>query len=437
MAQLKQLARKIFQETLAAVDIPATMQRKLQRRGTVLLCGGTRIDLRDFEKLRVVAIGKAAHAMVEGLELVLAPFLRIEGVVSAPTPARRPAPGMKYFVAGHPTPNAESLKAAEAILALLKKCDEKTLVFFLLSGGGSALVELPLDPAQTLEDVQKLHRALVTCGAPIDAINTVRKHLSAVKGGRLAAAAQSATKLTLAVSDVPVGKESALASGPTLPDPTTVADAKRIVAQYGLQEKFPPALQAWLDKTTMPETPKANAATFQNSHFLLLLGMDDLFHPAHHTAEANGFIACCDNTTDDWPVEKAAEYLLEQLEALRKTHAGQRIALIADGEVSSPVTGDGVGGRNSAFVLACVEKIAGKKIAVLSAGTDGIDGNSPAAGAVADGETLARARVLGLDPADAFRRSDAFAFFSRLEDAIVTGPTGNNLRDLRILIAEP
>jgi len=338
MAQLKQLARKIFHETLAAIDIPATMQRKLLRKGAVLVCGETKIDLGDFEKLRVVAIGKAAHAMVDGLELVLSPFLRIEGVVSAPTPARRPVPGMKYFIGGHPVPNAESWKAAEAILALLKRCDEKTLVFFLLSGGGSALVELPLDSRQTLEDVQKLHRTLVSCGAPIDAINTVRKHLSAVKGGRLAAAAQNATKITLAVSDVPVGKESALASGPTLPDPTTVADVKRIVAEYSLQEKFPTALQAWLDKTTMPETPKANDAVFRNSHFLLLLGMDDLFHPAHHAAEANGFIACCDNATDDWPVEKATENLLEQLEALWKTHAGHRVALIADGEVSSPVT---------------------------------------------------------------------------------------------------
>jgi glycerate 2-kinase len=437
MPQLKQIARQIFHETLAAIDIPATVQRKLQRKGTVVKCGDARIDLRDFEKLRVVAIGKAAHAMVEGLELVLAPFLRIEGVVSAPGASRRPAPGMKYFIAGHPTPNAESWKAAEAILALLKKCDEKTLVFFLLSGGGSALVELPLDPAQTLEDVQRLHRALVTCGAPIEAINTVRKHLSAVKGGRLAAAAQGATKITLAVSDVPLGKESALASGPTLPDPSTVTDTKRIIAEYSLHERFSPALQSWLEKTTMPETPKANAAAFRNSHFLLLLGMDDLFHPAHHAAEAKGFIACCDNTTDDWPVEKAAEYLLEQLEILRKLHAGQRVALIADGEVSSPVTGNGSGGRNSAFVLSCVEKIAGQKTAILSAGTDGIDGNSPAAGAVADGETLARARTMGLDPADALRRSDAFTFFSRLEDAITIGPTGNNLRDLRILIAGP
>ena len=437
MPQLKQIALQIFHETLAAIDIPATMQRKLRRKGALLVCGETRLDLGDFEKLRVVAIGKAAHAMVDGLALVLAPFVRLKGVVSASTAARRPLVGMKYFVAGHPVPNAESWKAAEAILALLESCDEKTLVFFLLSGGGSALVELPLDPSQTLEDVQQMHRALVTCGAPIEAINSVRKHISAVKGGRLAAAAHNATKVTLAVSDVPVGKGSALASGPTLPDPTTVADAKRIIAAHSLHGKFPAALRRWLDEGKMPETPKADAAAFRNSHFMLLLGMDDLFHPAHHAAEAKGFIACCDNTTDDWPVEKAADHLLQQLEELQKEHKGQRVALIADGEVSSPVTGNGIGGRNSAFVLACVEKIAGKKIAVLSAGTDGIDGNSPAAGAVADGQTLTRARSMGLEATEAFRRSDAFAFFSKLEDAIFTGPTGNNLRDLRILIAEP
>ena len=437
MPQLKQIAQQIFHETLAAIDIPATMQRKLRRKGALLVCGETRIDLGDFEKLRVMAIGKAAHAMVDGLALVLAPFVRLKGVVSAPTAARRPLVGMKYLVAGHPVPNAESWKAAEAILALLEGCDEKTLVFFLLSGGGSALVELPLDPSQTLEDVQQMHRALVTCGAPIEAINSVRKHISAVKGGRLAAAAHNATKVTLAVSDVPVGKRSALASGPTLPDPTTVADAKRIIAAHSLHGKFPAALRRWLDEGKMPETPKADAAAFRNSHFMLLLGMDDLFHPAHHAAEAKGFIACCDNTTDDWPVEKAADHLLQQLEELQKEHTAQRVALIADGEVSSPVTGNGIGGRNSAFVLACVEKIAGKKIAVLSAGTDGIDGNSSAAGAVADGQTLTRARSMGLEATEAFRRSDAFTFFSKLEDAIFTGPTGNNLRDLRILIAEP
>jgi glycerate 2-kinase len=437
MVNLKQLARRIFHETLSAIDIPAATQRKLRRVGTLLYCDNTVLDLRAFSKILVVAIGKAAHSMVEGLALVLAPEVPLEGVVSALTAPGNAVRGIRYFVAGHPVPNRESWKAAEAILALLNRCDERSLVFFLLSGGGSALVELPLDPAQRLEDVQALHRALVTCGAPIDSINTVRKHLSAVKGGRLAAAAGRATKITLAVSDVPVGRESALASGPTLPDPTTISEAQQVIKDFSLREKFTLALRRWLDDGKMPETPKSLDPAFANAHFSLLLGMDELFHPAHRAAEAEGCITACDNSTDDWLVEKAAEFLLGQLDDLRKVHPGRRVALIADGEVSSPVTGNGIGGRNAAFVLACVERIAGKNVAVLSAGTDGIDGNSPAAGAMADGETLARSRAAGLDPRDAFQRSDAYTFFTRLEDAILTGPTGNNLRDLRILIAEP
>ena len=209
-----------------------------------------------------------------------------------------------------------------------------------------------------------------------------------------------------------------------------------MIGKYSLREKLPPAVQRWLDEGKMPETPKAHDHAFRKAFFSLIIGMDDLFHPAHHAAEALGFVTCCDNSTDDWPVEKAATSLLGQLEELQTIHRGQRVALIADGEVSSPVTGDGIGGRNSALVLACAEKIAGKRVAVLSAGTDGVDGNSPGAGAVADGETLQRAREAGLDAGDFFRRSDAFTFFSKLEDAVVTGATGNNLRDLRILLAD-
>jgi hydroxypyruvate reductase len=258
-----------------------------------------------------------------------------------------------------------------------------------------------------------------------------------VKGGRLAVAAGPAQKITLAVTDVPVGNDSALASGPTLPDPTTIADVAQILEQYGLRKQFPPTLLRWLDAGNMPETPKADHPAFRNAYFLLLLGMDDLFHAAHHAVEAHGYLTCCDNTTDDWPLEKAVDFLLAQLAGWQRENGGQRVAIIADGEVSSPVTGDGIGGRNSAFVLACVERIAGGNITVCSVGTDGIDGNSPAAGAIADGRTLARARAAGMDPADFFRRSDAFTFFRRLDDAIITGPTGNNLRDLRIFLAEP
>jgi len=161
----------------------------------------------------------------------------------------------------------------------------------------------------------------------------------------------------------------------------------------------------------------------------------DLFHAAHHACEAEGFVCLCDDSTDGWPIEKAADYLLAQLAAQKKANPHHRVAVLTDGELSSPVTGGGIGGRNAAFVLACVPKIAGKGITVLSAGTDGIDGNSPAAGAVADGETFARARQMGLAVDDFARRSDAYSFFEWLGDAIVTGPTGNNLRDLRILMA--
>ena len=437
MADLKQLARRIFHETLAAIDVPAVMNRNLRCEAGVLSLDKFAVDLAAFSRVCVVAIGKAAHAMVDGLAGILPPTVPLQGVVCAPVAPAKPLADFRYFVGGHPTPNAESWRAAQSIVALLLGTDEHTLIFFLLSGGGSALVELPLDSLQTLNDVQQLYRALVTCGASIDEINTIRKHLSAVKGGRLAAAASAATKITLAVSDVPAGKESALASGPTVPDPTTISDFHRIVTEFRLSEKFSPALQRWLAAGNPPETPKPGDPAFANAHFSLLLGVDDLFHPAHRAAEARGCITCCDNSTDDWPVERAAENLLAQLDDLRQTHPNQRVALIADGELSSPVTGTGLGGRNSAFVLACVEKIAGRRITVLSAGTDGMDGNSPAAGVVADGDSLARAKALGLDPAAAFRNSDAYTFFARLDDAIVTGPTGTNLRDLRVLIAEP
>ena len=437
MADLKQLARRIFHETLAAVDIPLTMQRKLAREGSLLRCGDAAVDLHQFERICVVAVGKAAHRMVDGLNASLPPDVFFQGIVSAPATPTNAHAGMEYFTGGHPIPNEESCKAAEAILEMLGTCDERTLVFFLLSGGGSALVELPLDRQFSLADVQQVHRALVNCGAPIEAINTVRKHISAVKGGRLAIAAGQATKITLAVSDVPAGKEWALASGPTLPDPTTLGDMTKVLDDFPLRDKFPDTFRRWMAEGALPETPKAGDAAFSKAHFSVLLGLDELFHPAHRAAEAAGCITCCDNATDDWPVERAMEYLLAQLEELRGYNPSRLVALIADGEVSSPVTGNGTGGRNAAFVLACVERIAGKRIGVLSAGTDGIDGNSPAAGAVADGDTHARAKAAGLEGRDAFQRSDAYTFFKHLDDAVVTGPTGNNLRDLRILIAEP
>src|SRR5260370_7022604 len=200
MADLKQLARLIFQETVVGVEISAVMEREMCVEGSMLHCGDIAVQLRDFSQIRVVAIGKAAHAMLGGLRALLPPEIEFRGIASAPAPPNHSVPGVQYFVGGHPTPNAESRRAAESILSLLAKCDETTLVFFLLSGGGSALVELPLDLRLTLEDVQQLYQPLVTSRPPLPPINAVRKHLSAVNSGRLAAPAGGAPKTSFSVA---------------------------------------------------------------------------------------------------------------------------------------------------------------------------------------------------------------------------------------------
>lgn len=437
MSDLKQLAREIFQETLAGIDIPLAMRQKLRRAGTRLDFEGEAIDLAAYERIVAIAIGKASVAMARGFAELLATDFAFEGILVAPQESVAEVRGFRAMGAAHPIPDEHSIAAARAIIDLLSHCDSRTLIFFLLSGGGSSLVELPLDPSIGLDDLQGLNRLLVSCGASIAEINAVRKHLSAVKGGRLAALASDSMKLSLGITDVPPGCESALASGPTLPDPTTVADACRAIEKYDLGSKLPASVRAkFAHPESIPETPKAEDATFARARFSLLLGMHDLFHHAHQAAEARGFVTQCDNATDDWPVARAAEYLLGQLERLARGNRGRRVALIADGEVSSPVHGNGMGGRNSAFVLECVERIAGRGIAVLSAGTDGQDGSSPAAGAAADGKSLERALAANLHPKEFAARSDSYNFFHKLGDAVETGPTGNNLRDLRILLAE-
>src|SRR5262245_40660823 len=433
----KHQAREIFRRALEAVDPCAAVERCMSLSGHYLCCSNRTYDLRHFPDIRILAVGKAAHRMLDGLLAIVPHGTNPRGIVSAPTAPSAPHADFRYFLSGHPEPNEHSLLAGKAALDLVRNSTPQTLLIVLLSGGGSALMESPLLSALSLTDVQQLNRALVTCGASIHEINTVRKHISAVKGGRLAQAAYPATTITLAISDVPVGRESALASGPTLPDPTTCADALSIISKYSLRDRFPRALLSWIESGAMPETPKASDPAFANAQFELILGMHELFHAAHRFAEAEHFIACCDNSTDDWPLQKAADALLAQLEQLQSANPASPVALIADGELSSPVSGSGLGGRNSAFVLSCVEKIAGKSIVVLSAGTHGIDGHSPAAGAIADGHSLARAQQAGFDPKDFFQRSDSFNFFDKLADTIVTGPTGNNLRDLRLLLAFP
>jgi len=378
----------------------------------------------------LMSLGKAAHTMVEALT---AEAGSLEGIVASSVQPASQVRGFRYFHGGHPTPNAESLQAANAMLRAIEAQPASALVIFLISGGGSSIIEKPIDDEISLDDLIATYRTLVHSGAPIAEINTIRKHLSAVKGGRLARAAFPAQQVSLLVSDVPDNTPDALASGPTMPDSTSIEDCYRIAEKYDLLRQFPATTRELFERHALDETPKSDDPAFSRARWWTVLSNETALDAAGAVAEPLGFWADTDNSCDDWDYEKAADYLVQRIREIRQMYSPA--ILISGGEVTVKVTNGGVGGRNQQFALACAEKIAGDNITVLSAGTDGIDGNSPAAGAVVDGSTIERARTRGLDVRAALERFDAYPFFSALGDAIETGPTGNNLRDLRILLA--
>jgi glycerate 2-kinase len=431
LSQMRQAARDIFQHALAEASIARGFARHVHYERGILRVREDLYDLHSYSRVLVVSLGKAGHTMVEALSAQVGSSL--EGIVASSVEPASQIHGFRYFRGGHPTPNAESIQAASAILRLLEAQPATALVIFLLSGGGSSIVEKPIDDEISLDDLIATYRALVHSGAPIAEINAIRKHLSAVKGGRLAQAAYPAQQLSLLVSDVPDSTPDALASGPTMPDSTTVEECYRVAEKYDLLRQFPHSTRELFERHAFDETPKSDDPAFVRARWWPVLSNQTAIEEAIVAAERAGFIVHVDNSCDDWDYARAADYLLQRVRELRKQFSP--VCLISGGEVTVKVTNGGVGGRNQQFDLACAEKIIGENITVLSAGTDGVDGNSPAAGAVADGTTIDRARSRGLDAQAALARFDAYPFFSALGDAVEIGPTGNNLRDLRILLA--
>jgi hydroxypyruvate reductase len=429
--EMREHAREIFLHALAEASIARGFARHVHcERGVLRICEDL-YDLHSYSNVLVLSLGKAGHTMVEALSHQVGSSL--QGIVASSVQPSTQVHGFRYFRGGHPTPNAESIQAASAILRALESQTISALVIFLLSGGGSSIVEKPIDDEISLEGLIATYRALVLSGATIAEINTIRKHLSAVKGGRLAQAASSAQQVSLLVSDVPDNTPDALASGPTMPDPTTVEDCYRLAEKYELLKQFPASTRELFEHHALEETPKSDDPAFHRARWWPVLSNQSAIEGASAAAERAGFIVHVNNSCDDWDYVKATDYLLQKIRELRKQFSP--VCLISGGEITVKVCNGGVGGRNQQFALACAEKIAGENIVVLSAGTDGVDGNSPAAGAVADGTTVERARNRGLDMRAALARFDAFPLFSALGDTIETGPTGNNLRDLRILLA--
>lgn len=428
---MRETARSIFAKALAESSIAKAFARHLYcDRGVLRVCEDL-YDLHSYSRVLVISLGKAGHTMAESLAEHVGQAL--EGIVASSVQPTAQLHGLRYFQGGHPTPNADSIQAANAMLRVLEAQTASSLVIFLLSGGGSSIVEKPIDAEISLDDLISTYHALVHSGAPIAEINAIRKHLSAVKGGRLAQAAYPAQQVSLLVSDVPDSTPDALASGPTMPDSTSVADCYRIAEKYDLSKQLPASTRELLERHALEETPKSDDPVFYRSRWWPVLSSQSVVEQARIAAQNARFGVYVDNSCDDWDYEKAADYLLQQLRALR--HKEERVCLISGGEVTVKVPNGGVGGRNQQFALACAEKIAAENITVLSAGTDGVDGNSPAAGAVVDGSTVERALEHGSDVRAALASFDAYPLLNALGDAIETGPTGNNLRDLRILLA--
>ena len=427
---MRATARDIFSSALQNASIASAFSRHVQcERGVLRICEDL-YDLDSYSRVFVVSIGKAAHTMATALEAQVGS--RLQGIVASSVAPASQVHGFRYFQGGHPTPTVESIRAAEAILKALGSLDSASLVIFMLSGGGSSVVEKPIDDEISLADLVATYQKLVHSGAPIAEINAIRKHLSSVKGGRLAQAAYPAQQVSILVSDVPDATPDALASGPTMPDSTSIHDCEHIAARYSLVEQFPKPLAELFVQHALDETPKSDDPAFVRARWWTVLSNRLALDEAAAAATRAGFAVEVDNSCDDWDYEKAADHLLGRVRELRRSVS--RVCLLSGGEVTVTVRNGGVGGRNQQIALSCAEKISGENITVLSAGTDGIDGNSPAAGAVVDGTTLHRAGGPEV-VRKALASFNAYPLLNSLGDTIVTGPTGNNVRDLRVLIA--
>jgi hydroxypyruvate reductase len=438
-SNLRDIALEIFKRTLAAIDVESVVRASVRSDDDRLLIGADEVDLSRFKRVVVIAVGKASVPMARAVEDSLGPPLADGLVVTNAMIGRLPRL-LPVIVGGHPLPNAGSLEAASRALKMLRANDsEETLVLFLISGGGSALFELPIDAAITLDDLQAVNRALVGCGAVISEMNVVRRFLSAVKGGRLAAAAQRSRQISLYVSDVNSDDLSTVSSGLTLPSSATRADFAHIIERYGLLNKFPSRVSALMRSCIFPDLPRVNAEDNQRrSHYLLLDNRRALVE-AKRIAESD--FGCVVEIAEDL-VEGDVETMMlthvERVAALRHAHRGKTVCLLSGGEAVCPVRGAGQGGRNQEFALRAAIHLRQRglsDIVVLSAGTDGIDGNSPAAGAMVDSDTLRRAEEKDVSAELSLQNSDSFNFFNALGDTIITGPTGNNVRDVRILLA--
>lgn len=409
---------EIFVAAVAAVDPARSVRDRVDLDGNRLSCGEFEYDLAGGGRIVVLAFGKAAPAMVSGLAEVVGAN-RLAGIAVGVASAVCPLP---VVVGGHPEPNAASVGGGRRVLQLASNAGPDDLVVCLVSGGGSALLEVPAENL-SVDDVAATTRLLLLSGADIEAVNTVRKHLSAVKGGRLAAAASRACLLTLILSDVVGDPLDAIASGPTVPDPTTYGDALEVIERFDLRDRIPPAVLGHLSVGLSGGVPETPSEPHPRSAVRVIGSGSIAAEGAVAASNRRGLRAEIVTTTLEGEAREAA------LDAIAIRRPGVDVLVFA-GETTVTVTGDGIGGRNQEAALAAAIAIEGTGTTFLAAGTDGIDGPTEAAGAIVEGTTTRRGAALGLDAHAYLARNDANRYLGAVGDLIITGPTGTNVADL-------
>ena len=435
---LREAALAIFQAGLEAGNVRSLLQHALRVDGSRLSVGAAEFDLGRIHRLLVLGAGKASGAMAEGVEELLGDRIT-QGLVVVKDGYTASTRRIRLVEAGHPLPDERGERAALELLALAQSAGEDDLVLVLISGGGSALTPAPIPPI-TLAEKRALTRELLAAGATINELNAVRKHCSFLKGGQLAKAAAPAAVVSLILSDVVGDLLDVIASGPTAPDETTYAEALAILDRFGLRDRIPPSVRHHLERGArgeIPETPKAGDPIFRpvTNH---VVGNNRLVvEAAEAKARQLGFHTHIVTRSLQGEARQVAHQLAELARRTKSTRQPVQppACLIAGGETTVTVRGRGTGGRCQEFCLAAALHIRGSQdVLVLAAGTDGTDGPTDAAGAIADGETLRRAAQQGLDALACLDNNDSFAFFSALGDLVTTGPTNTNLLDLYLVL---
>ncbi|MGA7144063.1 MAG: glycerate kinase [Desulfobacterales bacterium] len=437
---MREDAAEIFFTALQAVQPDDAIKRHCKYDGHTLFIGNRGYHLPRFKHVFVVGAGKAGAPMAAAIEDLIGKKVT-EGIVTVKYGHGADLSRIKLIEAAHPLPDENGRYGAAAIYNLAEQAGKDDLVLCLISGGGSALMPSPCD-GLTLKDKQDTVKALLSCGASIHEINTIRKHISKIKGGQLARAAYPATLVTLILSDVVGDDLDIIASGPTVPDKSSFADCLNIFRRRNLLGSIPKRILKHIElgiSGLIPETPQSADPAFSKTHNLIIASNIESLFAAKEKAEALGYHAILLSSMIEGETRYVAQVHAAIAKEIIKTGnpLSRPACILSGGETTVSISGDGLGGRNQEFALSASIDISGNKnIVILSGGTDGTDGPTDAAGAFSDTYTVKRAEKMNLDPYHFLLNNDAYHFFQKLGDLFITGPTQTNVMDLRIVLVD-